>query len=101
MPDANCMIGRCCDDSIFDWMIDDFGDLFGVSLENRHHLLRIFVEDDRVLVVASGKDFAVIRGIDVDGQNTGNTCGMQRLENEKIIKLDFNYIFQFKFTGFV
>lgn len=81
MPNANSVIGRRRDDGVFDWMIDDFGDSLGVSLKNGHNLLRVFVEDNGVLVVASSQDFAVIRGIDVDGQNTGNTGRMQRLYN--------------------
>lgn len=82
MPDTNRMIGRSRDDCVFDWMVDDFGDFFGVSLENGHHLFRVLIEDNRILVVATGQNFAVIRRIDIDGQDTRNTCGMKRLEDE-------------------
>lgn len=61
-------------------MINDFGDFLGVSLENGHNLFRVLVEDNRIFVISSGKNFTVIRWIDVDGQNTRNTSRVQRLE---------------------
>lgn len=37
-------------------MIDDTRDLLGVASQHRHHLRRLSVENDGVLVVAAGYD---------------------------------------------
>lgn len=53
-------------------MVDDPGDLLRVALEDRNHLLGVLVEDGSVAIVASGQQLAVIRGVDVQGQDAGH-----------------------------
>lgn len=85
MPDADRVVRRRGDDRIVDRMIDDLGDLLRVALENGHHLFGVLVEDDGVLVGATGQNLAVIGHVDVDGQNARHTSRMQRL-HRPIIK---------------
>ena len=46
-------------------MVDDLGDLLGVSLEYAYHLFRVLVEDGAVAVAAGRDDLAGVLLVDV------------------------------------
>ena len=61
------------------WMVDDGGDFLGVTLHDGDHLLRVLVEDHRILVVAAGNDAGGVTQADVEGQDAGHAGTMQAL----------------------
>lgn len=61
-------------------MVDHAGDLLGVTFEYGHNLLRVLVEHGRVAIVASGQQLAVVRRIDVQGEDAGHAGRVETLE---------------------
>lgn len=87
VPDAYGVVGGGGDDGVLVGVVDDARHLLGVPLQDGDDLLRVLVEDGRVAVVAARQQPALVRGVDVQGQDTRHTRRVQTLRE---VKFDYN-----------
>lgn len=81
------MIGRGSDNGILVGVVDNARDFLGVSLEDGDDLLGVLVEHGRVAVVPARQQLAVVRRVDVQGQDAGHAGGVQTLQGKWIVKV--------------